>query len=415
MNPETAVLGAAMHSPTALTECAPLLTADDFEDPKHGLIWDAITTLHDAGQTPDPVAVSTHLGSNLARVGGVVYLADLYTATFVTTNATHYARMVRDTATRRRVTSAAMRITQLATATDLPGDQLVALATAEVEASYRPDPTGAQTRVGDHIDAVIDDLNTPDVAGIPWPWSDLNRTLNPLTPGKLIVCAARPGVGKSVTLVDIARDWAIRRNKTVVLFTLEMTAHEVIRRILAAEARVPVEHLERKTLTRDDWSRIAEARARLADAPLHIIDDSQATIADLRAAVTTYEPSALLVDYLQIAGLNPRLERRAALEEYTRSLKRLAMNHNLSVVTAAQLNRQVEQRTDRTPHLADLRETGTIEQDADAVILLSRPDLLDPNDRPGEVDMIVAKQRGGKTGVVTLVHQLHYARFVDGA
>src|SRR5690606_37468567 len=192
--------------------------------------------------------------------------------------------------------------------------------------------------------------------------------------------------------------------------TLEMPLKEVTHRILAAEAKVPTTHLARKTLTRDDWQNIAAVRSRLEDAPLHIIDNQAATLADLRAAVTTYQPSIILLDYLQIAGMSPRLERRAALEEYIRGLKRLAVTQDVSVVTAAQLNRQSEHRHDRKPQLSDLRETGTIEQDADTVVLIHRPDYYDLADRPGAVDMIVAKQRGGQTRTVELVHQLHYSR-----
>ena len=415
LDPEIAVLGACMHSPTALTECAPLLIADDFHTPRHGLIWDAITTLHDAGQTADPVAVTTQLGDMLTRAGGPVYIADLYTGTFTSSNAAYYARIVRDQATRRRVEAASTRIRQLAITQDLPADQVVALAVSEIEATHRPDPQAARTRVADHLDTVLDDLTQPQERGVPWPWADFTEVVNPLTPGKLAVFAARPGIGKSVTLVDLAREWALRRGQTVVLFTLEMPTSEVIHRILAAEARVPTTHLARKTLTGEDWQNIAAVRSRLEDARLHIIDNQAATLADLRAAITTYQPSVVLVDYLQIAGMNPRLERRAGLEEYTRGLKRLAMSQDVAVVAAAQLNRQSEHRHDRKPQLSDLRETGTIEQDADTVVLIHRPDYYDPMDRAGEVDMIVAKQRGGQTRTVELVHQLHYSRFVNAA
>lgn len=414
LDPEVAVLGACMHSPTALTECAPLLQPDDFASPRNGLIWQALTDLHDANQPADPLTVGTQLGDTLNKVGGNAYLADLYTATFVASNAVFYARTLRQVATRRRVASAATRITQLAS-TDLPADQLVALSVTELEATYRPDPEGARTRVSDHLDAVLDDLTKPIVKGLEWPWADFNQVVNPITPGKLVVFAARPGIGKSVTLTDLAREWALRRGKTVVLFTLEMTTPEVIRRILAAEARVPTSNLERKRLTVTDWEQISTVQARLAEGNLHIIDSQTATTADVRAAITTYSPDVVLLDYLQIAGMNPRLERRAGLEEYTRQLKRIAMSQEVAVVTAAQLNRQSEQRHDRKPQLSDLRETGTIEQDADTVVLLHRPDYYDVQDRPGEVDMIVAKQRGGQTGTVPLVHQLHYSRFVNAA
>jgi replicative DNA helicase len=413
LDPEVAVLGACMHSPDATTQVAPILRGDDFNTPRHALIWDAIYTLHEANQPADPIAVAAQLGSNLNRAGGHTYLADLYTASFTTANVGYYARIVRDQATRRRLQVAAAKVQQLARTTDLPVDQMVALATAEVENTYRPDPDSAKTRIGDHLDEVLDDLQRPAMHGIPWPWEDVNDVLNPLTPGKVTVFAARPGMGKSVTLTDLAREWALRRGLTVVLFTLEMSAQEVIRRILSAEAKVPTTHLERKTLTGGDWDAIASVQGRLADAPLHIIDSQGATAADLRAAITTYSPDVVLLDYLQIAGMNPRLERRPALEEYMRSLKRLAMTQQVAIVTAAQINRQAEGRHDKKPQLSDLRETGAIEQDADTVVLLHRPDYYDPMDRPGEVDFIVAKQRGGQTRTVTLVHQLHFSRFVN--
>lgn len=417
---EAAVLGAVLRSPAALTEVAPLLAGEDFYRPANERIWDAINALADAGTGVDPVTVADCMAraGTLEPAGGIVYLHDLVAGVPTVSNAGYYAGIVRDTAARRRMLAAAARIAQVASGMEGTPEDVASTAMAELAAAARPDPGAQRTSIGDLIDAVLEDLEAPldETGAIQWPWRDLGHSMRPMSCGQLILFAGRPGSGKSVALVDVARDAALRQGRTVLLHTLEMSRDEVIWRILAAEARIPLSAVLSRSLTAEHWARLAQARAVFEGAPLHIVDTPNLTTADLRASIDRLHPDLVVIDYVQLGTVNPRLERRVALEEYIRNLKLVAKSAGVPILTAAQLGRGPEMRTDHTPQLSDLRETGSLEQDADAVVLLFRPDYYEPESaRAGEVDMIVAKQRNGPTGTVTLCHQLHYSRFVDMA
>lgn len=415
LHAELAVLGACMTSTQALTDCAPLLDGTDFATHAHEVVWDAITALHTEGRGVDPITVAAHMtqAGTLNRAGGHLHLHDLVASVTTTTNAAWHARIVREAATRRRLVATGTRIAQLATTGERPAADLTAMAQAELAAAYRPDPSAAKTSIGDLLDDAIDAIETDTTTGIPWPWADARDVLNPATPGQFILIAARPSVGKSVACVDIARG-ALHRGVTTVVHTLEMSATEIIHRILAAEARVPLNNIQHNTLTPDEWSRIAKARADLADAPLHIVDTPAVGFADLAASITRFRPGMLIVDHLGLVSLNPKVDPRQGLEELSKALKILAKSAGIPIVAASQLNRGPEQRHDRVPLLSDLRNSGSLEQDADVVVLLHRPDQYEPeHHRAGEIDLIVAKQRNGPTQTVVLAHQLHYARFVD--
>lgn len=413
---EKAVLGAAMTSRAALVDVAPLLEGSDFYIPAHETVWDTITTLHTAGQGVDPITVAAALAEagTLAMTGGHLYLHDLVAAVTTTTNAAWHAGIVRELAGRRRVVQTGTRLTQLGMTAEGKAADLVLTAQAELAAAHRPDPRTAQTLIGDLVDGAIDAIEAGNPGGVPWPWVDANKVLNPASPGQLIVIGARPSVGKSVVCVDVAREAAIRRGITTVLHTLEMSQVEVIHRILAAEARIPLSHIQQNTLREDEWVRLAQARTALAAAPLHIIDTPAVSIADLQASVSRHRPGLLVVDYLQLMTINPKVDRRQGVEELTRGLKLLAKAETIPLVVAAQLNRESEKRIDRRPQMSDLRETGSIENDADVIVLLHQPDKDDPESaRAGEMDLIVAKQRNGPTETITVAHQFHYARLVD--
>ncbi len=417
---EAAVLGAVLQSAAALTEVAPLLAGGDFYVPAHELVWAAVMSLADEGHRPDPITVADVLArtGSLERAGGAPALFAMVDAVPVVANVGYYARIVRERAALRRLLAAGARIVQTATETGTSPDDVASAAMTALADAIRPDPTADRTRIGDLVDTVIDDLETPpDMStAVRWPWKDVNRAMRPLSPGQLVLLAGRPGAGKSVSCVDVARDAAIRQGRTVVLHTLEMSREEVIKRVLAAEARIPLDAIMERTLTSEHWARLATAREALAEAPLHIVDTPTLTSADLRASIDRHHPDLLVLDYVQLGTLNPKTDRRVGLEEFVRGLKLTAKAAGIPILAAAQLGRGPEMRTDHTPQLSDLRETGSLENDADAVVLLYRPDYYErESTRAGEVDLIVAKQRNGKTETVTLCHQLHYSRFVDMA
>lgn len=412
-NPEAEahIICAALHSPTTLNQLAQTLTPDDFYTPSHEAIWDTMRAMHTQGQHVDAITIMSGLAKrSLQRFQtALIEIVDLGT---VPVQAAAYANEVRELATRRRLNTAGMRMQQLASSPDETPKALTALVMAEVEHAYRP-LEHSISHVGDMIDEFLDDLeDTTAPQGIAWPYTDAARVLKPMAPGQMIIIAGRPAMGKSVALADIARTAAIRDQHTTIVFSLEMRASEYLRRIIAAEAKVPLTRLQEKTLTQEEWQRIADATHLIRTAPLHIIDDPECTIADVRGKIKDLNADLVCIDYLQLGTFNTRASRREGLEEFSRGLKIAANQFGIPIVAAAQLNRGAQDQ--KTPRISDLRESGALEQDADVICLLHRADYEEPeHPRAGEIDVIVGKQRNGPTGLVTLCHQFHYSRFKD--
>jgi replicative DNA helicase len=259
------------------------------------------------------------------------------------------------------------------------------------------------------------------MVGVPTGFVDLDALTNGLHPGQMIVIAARPAVGKSTIGLDFARAAAIRHQLATVLFSLEMSRNEITMRLLSAEARVPLHHMRAGQMTDDDWNRIARCTGEVSSAPLFIDDSPNMTMMEIRAKCRRlkqrHDLKLVIVDYLQLMSSGKRVEsRQQEVAEFSRALKLLAKELEVPVVAISQLNRGPEQRQDKKPLLSDLRESGSIEQDADMVILLHREDAYEKESpRAGEADFIVAKHRNGPTATITVAFQGHYSRFVDMA
>jgi len=269
----------------------------------------------------------------------------------------------------------------------------------------------------DEIAAIASRTGT--LTGVPTGFADLDALMNGLRPGQLVVVAARPAVGKSTLGLDFARSASIKHGLTSVIFSLEMSRSEITMRLLSAESRVPLHHMRSGPMTDDDWARLARRMVEVAEAPLFIDDSPNLTMMEIRAKARRlkqrHDLRLIVVDYLQLMSSHKRVEsRQQEVSELSRSLKLLAKELDVPVVAISQLNRGPEQRTDKRPQLADLRESGSIEQDADAVILLYREDAFErESPRAGEADLIVAKHRNGPTATITVAFQGHYSRFVD--
>ncbi|WP_239393606.1 DnaB-like helicase C-terminal domain-containing protein [Frankia sp. CiP3] len=259
------------------------------------------------------------------------------------------------------------------------------------------------------------------LTGVPTGFTDLDELTNGLHPGQLVIIGGRPGLGKSVLCLDFARAAAIKNGMTTALFSLEMPRTDLTFRLLAAEARVPLQNIRTGRLTDDEWGRLARRIGEIAEAPLFINDFPHLTMRDLRAAALRMRERndlrLLAVDYLQLMTSTSRRENRVQeISEISRGLKTLAMELEIPVVVVSQLNRASDLRADKRPTLADLRDSGQIEQDGDLVILLYREDAVEKESaRAGEADFILAKHRNGPTGTVTVAFQGHYSRFVDMA
>ncbi|CAB4996809.1 unannotated protein [freshwater metagenome] len=260
-----------------------------------------------------------------------------------------------------------------------------------------------------------------EMIGVPTGFIELDKLTNGLHPGQLVIVAARPALGKSTLGLDICRAASIKHGLASVIFSLEMSRNEIVMRLLSAEAQVPLHHMRAGTMSDADWTKLASKMGTVSEAPLFIDDSPNMTLMEIRAKCRRlkqrHDLRLVVVDYLQLMTSGKRVEsRQQEVSEFSRSLKLLAKELEVPVIAISQLNRGAEQRTDKRPLLADLRESGSLEQDADVVVLLHREDAYErESPRAGEADFIVAKHRNGPTATVTVAFQGHYSRFVDMA
>ncbi|MGO1172837.1 MAG: replicative DNA helicase [Actinomycetaceae bacterium] len=424
---EQSVLGGMLLSKDAIADVVEELRGVDFYKPAHELVFEAVLDLFGRGEPADPVTVAAELTrrGEMARVGGAPYLHTLVSSVPTAANAGYYARIVREQAVLRRLVQAGTRIVQLGYATD-GGDveEIVNSAQAEVYAVADQRSSEDYLPLKDLVAPTIDELQrieskTGDDGAVPTGFADLDALTNGLHPGQMIIIAARPAIGKSTIALDICRNASIRNNLASVIFSLEMGRTEITMRMLSAEAGVSLKHMREGSLRDDEWSRIAGASGRASDAPLFIDDSPNMSLMEIRAKARrlkqNHDLKLIAVDYLQLMSSGKRVEsRQQEVSEFSRALKLLAKELEVPVIAVAQLNRGPEQRGDKKPMMSDLRESGSLEQDADVVMLLHREDAYEKeHPRAGEADLIIAKQRSGPTGTVTVAFQGHYSRFVD--
>jgi replicative DNA helicase len=425
---EQAVLGGMLLSKDAIADVVEVLRGHDFYRPAHETIYEAILDLYGRGEPADPLTVADQLQKNneLGRVGGAPYLHTLVNYVPTAANAGFYADIVRERAILRRLVEAGTRIVQMGYNGDGEADDIVDAAQAEVYSVTERRASEDYLPLSEVMEGTLDEIEAigsrgGQMVGVPTGFVDLDALTNGLHPGQMIVIAARPAVGKSTIGLDLARAAAIRHQLTAVIFSLEMSRNEITMRLLSAEARVPLHHMRAGQMTDDDWNRIARRTGEVSSAPLFIDDSPNMTMMEIRAKCRRlkqrHDLKLVIVDYLQLMSSGKRVEsRQQEVAEFSRALKLLAKELEVPVVAISQLNRGPEQRQDKKPLLSDLRESGSIEQDADMVILLHREDAYEKESpRAGEADFIVAKHRNGPTATITVAFQGHYSRFVDMA
>jgi replicative DNA helicase len=429
---EQSVLGGMLLSKDAIADVVEVLRGVDFYRPAHQVVYETILDLYGRGEPADPVTVSAELTrtGQLMRVGGTPYLHTLISSVPTAANAGYYAEIVAERAVLRRLVEAGTRIVQLGygAASGQGGDVDDVVDRAQAEIYDVTDRRMSEDYVRleqllqgtmDEIDAIASRGGTS--VGVPTGFAELDERTHGLHPGQMIVIAARPAVGKSTLALDVARSCSIRHALTSVIFSLEMSKSEITMRLLSAEAKVPLHRMRSGHMDDDDWARLARRMGEVADAPLYVDDSPNLTMMEIRAKARRLkqrnELRLVVVDYLQLMTSGKRVEsRQQEVSEFSRSLKLLAKELDVPVIAISQLNRSPEQRQDKKPMLADLRESGAIEQDADLVILLHREDIYEPESpRAGEADLILAKHRNGPTGIVTVAFQGTYSRFVDMA
>ena len=425
---EQCVLGGMLLSKEATIQVVEIPSSSDFYRPAHQTIYDTIVDLFARGEPVDAISVHAELTKRgeIARVGGAPYLHTLTDTVPTAANAGYYARIVADRAVLRRLVEAGTRIAQLGYSGDGDVDDLVDQAQAEIFKVAERRTSEDYLPLSDIMPGALDELEAiashdDTLTGVPTGFTDFDALSNGLHPGQMIIIAARPAVGKSTLALDFARSAAIKHQLTTVFFSLEMGRNEIVMRLLSAEARVPLHTMRSGMMTDEDWARLARRMGEVAGAPLFIDDSPNLTMMEIRAKCRRlkqqHDLKLVIVDYLQLLSSHGRVEsRQQEVSEMSRSLKLLAKELEVPVVALSQLNRGPEQRTDKKPQISDLRESGSIEQDADMVILLYREDVHEKESpRAGEADLIVAKHRNGPTATVTVAFQGHYSRFVDMA
>lgn len=426
---EQSVLGAMMLSKDAIADVVEQLKGVDFYRPAHETVFDVIVDLFSAGEPADAITVVDELTKrgSLQKVGGPTYIHTLIETVPTAANASYYARIVQERAVLRRLVDAGTRIVQLGYADD-GGDVLDLVNNAQAEIYAVSDTRKSEDYVplAETLGPTLDEIESASrrgegMIGVPTGFVDLDALTHGLHPGQMIVIAARPAIGKSTLGIDIVRSASIRHGLASVVFSLEMSRSEITMRLLSAQAQIALSRLRSGAVSNEEWQKLATVTSEISNSPLFIDDSPNMSLMEIRAKCRRlkqqHDLKLVVIDYLQLMSSGKRVEsRQQEVSEFSRSLKLLAKELEVPVIAISQLNRGPEQRTDKKPAMSDLRESGSIEQDADMVILLHREDAYEKESpRAGEADLIVAKHRNGPTDTIVVSFQGQYARFSNMA
>ncbi|MGV8885833.1 MAG: replicative DNA helicase [Microbacteriaceae bacterium] len=423
---EQSAIGGMLLSKDAVADVVEVVRGADFYLPKHEVIFEAVLNLYSRGEPTDVIAVTDELTKTalLSRAGGAEYLHTLTGLVPTAANAGFYSTIVAEKAVLRRLVEAGTRIVQMGYASEGEVVDLVNNAQAEIYGVTGDTQAEDYVPLTTAVTAAIDEIEAAQgrdgsMTGVPTGFKELDDLTNGFHPGQMIIIAARPAIGKSTLGLDIARAAAIHHDMPTIVFSLEMGRSEIAMRLLSAEASVPLQHMRKGTVHTQDWTTIAQTRGRINDAPLYIDDSPNMTLVEIRSKCRRLKQQVglkmVIIDYLQLMTSGKRVEsRQQEVSEFSRALKLLAKELEVPVIAISQLNRGAEQRADKKPAISDLRESGSIEQDADMVILLHRESAYEADSpRAGEADLIVAKHRNGPTRTITVGFHGHFSRFVD--
>ena len=428
MAAEQSVIGSMLISKDAIAEVSEVLRGTDFYRPMHETIHDTIIDLFGRGEPVDMITVAAELQrrGELAKIGGAPYLHTLAANVPIASNAEYYAHIVREKAILRRLVDAGTKIAQYGYAGEGQVDDIVDRAQAEVYQITERRAAEDYAPLSDIMDKVLDEIEAIEnresgLYGVPTGFADLDDLTNGLHAGQMIIVAARPAMGKSTLALDFCRAASISNNLTSVFFSLEMTRSEISMRLLSAEAKVPLNHIRNGKMDSSDWDKLARHMGKVSGAPMFIDDSPNMTMMEIRAKARRlkqrHDLQLIVIDYMQLMTSGRKVEsRQLEVSEFSRQIKLLAKELSVPIIALSQLNRGPEQRADKRPMMSDLRESGSLEQDADMVILLHRDDAYEKEStRPGEADLLVVKHRNGATRDITVAFQGHYSRFVDMA
>lgn len=424
---EQSVIGAIFLEPQALITAAEILQHEDFYRVAHQKIFQTMNRLSDQGKPIDVVTVTEELSSKkeLEDVGGLSYLTEIANAVPTAANIAHYARIVEEKALLRRLIRVATNIVEDGFTREDEVEALLSEAEKKMmEVSNRKN-AGDFRHIKDVLVQTYDNIELlharkGDITGVPTGFRDLDKITAGFQRNDLIIVAARPSVGKTAFALNVAQNVATKTEENVAIFSLEMGAEQLVMRMLCAEGNIDAQVLRTGALTAEDWRKLTMAMGSLSNAGIFIDDTPGIRINEIRSKCRRlkqeYGLGMIMIDYLQliVGSSNGKENRQQEVSEISRSLKSLARELQVPVIALSQLSRGVEQRQDKRPMMSDLRESGSIEQDADIVSFLYREDYYDKEtENQNMIEIIIAKQRNGPTGTVTLAFVKEFNKFVN--
>ena len=427
MEAEQSVIGSMLMDRDAIATVNDMLTKDDFYNAQYGLLFEHMSALFKEGKPVDIVTLSNRLKENNVseEIAGMKYIGDILDSVPTSANAKYYAQIVADKSLLRKMIKLNEDIEKDCYLDTDDVDGLLEKAEQGVFQLIKERNGGSDfTQIDKIIIDVIDQIEAASkmntrVTGIPTGFIDLDNMLTGLHGSELILVAARPAMGKTAFVLNIAHEVAVKKKKTTAIFSLEMSKEQLVTRMIAMDSLVNSQKIMTGQLAEDEWDKIADSTETIAEAPLFIYYNSAITIADLRSKCRKLKQnndlSLIIIDYLQLMSTTKHVEsRQQFISDMSRSLKVLARELDVPVIALSQLNRAVDSRPDHKPVLADLRESGAIEQDADVVMFIYRDDYYNPDtEKKGIADIIIAKQRKGSVGSVELVWLQDYTKFAN--
>jgi replicative DNA helicase len=420
---EASVLGSMLLSKDAIGEVTPILKVEDFYRPNHQAIYSVIQTLFLSDTPADAVTVASELTKlgELTKVGGAAYLHTLVSGVPTAANADYYAQIVKDRAILRRLVEVGTRITQMGYSGTGEVDDLVDRAQSEVfgvnesrSEDFKP--------LSEVMPVIYDELEAmgqrkEGLIGVPTGFYELDDLTQGFQKGQLIIVAGRPGQGKTTLGMDFVRSASLKHNMPTAFFSLEMSNSEIVMRMLAAESGIPLTNIRHGQISESQWGTLAVKMGEIAAKPLYLDDSPNLTMMEIRAKarrlVQRHGIRMIVVDYIQLMTSGKKVEsRQQEVSEFSRQMKLMAKELNIPVVALSQLNRGPENRSDKRPVLSDLRESGSLEQDADIVIMISR-EMDKESPKAGEAELIIGKHRNGITKDIQVAFQAHKSCFTD--
>lgn len=432
---EKAVLGAVFLDPEAIIDASDVLQPDDFYEHANRIVFQAMLNISDREEVIDPVTLQDELKKNnqVDDIGGIAYVTELSMATPTAAHVTYYAKIVKRKAILRNLISTSQRIIQNAIEGSDDVTDILDDAESQIMGVSQDNASGGFKSIHDVLNTAMEEINSiPDdgnmVTGLPSGFSELDKMTTGFHDDELVILAARPGVGKTAFALNVAQFVGLKTDKTVAMFSLEMGAEQLVQRMLASEGLIDSQHLRTGQLTDEEWRKLVVAAGSLDNTSIYIDDTPGIKMSEIRAKARRLAKEKgnlglIVIDYLQLIE-GPRSEsRQQEVSAISRQLKKLAKELHIPVIALSQLSRSVEQRQDKRPVLSDIRESGSIEQDADIVAFLYRDDYyreerdeddegeVEAEEDNGEVEVIIEKNRSGTRGTVKLMFSKPYNRF----